>query len=246
MKSTAMVKIALTGLTGLALFSMPALAHEGGHQHYGDIGIEVENGKLIVGLLGNHDGHEHLDTSVKVFQSEIDEVEIGVFKFFNSTSPGFDFEDGILPGNSLFGFNILQPLLYWTGSGFSGAAGETMTILDSGSGQEATTGAGQVSGFKLAVDDEGGYHGHFTYFLNPASGQIAPASGIYLLHLYLYSDALGADMGDAFAIVFNWDSSEEMHEDAIAYANANVVPEPSSLVALAAGALSFIAIRRRH
>lgn len=245
MKATSIIHLALTCLTALAISGMPALANGGGH-HHGDIGIEVENGRLIVGLLEEHDGHEHLDTSVKVFESEIDEVEVGMFKFFNSTSPGFDFEDGILAPDSLFGFNILQPLLFWTGSGFSATAGEAMTIVHSGSGQEATTGAGPASGFKLAVDDEGGYHGHFTFFLNPASGQSAPASGIYLLHLYLYSEALGVDMGDAFAIVFNWDSTEEMHEDAIAYANANVVPEPSSLFALAAGAVSFVAMRRRR
>lgn len=240
-----LLRTGISFLTALAISGSSALAHSGG-QHHGDIGILVENGRLIVGLLKEHDGHEHLDTSVKVFESEMDELEVGPFRFFTSTNPGFDFEDGILPGGSLFGFNILQPLKFWTGSGFLPASGETMTIVHSGSGMEATTADGPVSGFKLAVDDEGGFHGHFTFFLNPASGQGKPVPGIYLLHLYLYSDALGEGMGDAFAIVFNWDSSEESHEAAIDYANANVVPEPSSMIALAAGALSLAVVRRRR
>lgn len=221
--------LTLLVIAGLAI--APVLAHGG------DIGIEVENGKLAVGLV-DHD--DEFVPGVRVFGSEIEELVVGPVTLYITEDPGFDGEPGTFPVPCAVGFDILASLGAWTGSGFTFGIDETLTIAHTDSGQQVTTGSGAVSGFTLPVAADGSWHRHFTFTLNGSAG--APADGIYLLELALKGGE-AAD-SDPFWIVFNKNMEESDHEAAVDWVNENYVPEPSALAGMGVGLLGLASLRR--
>lgn len=170
------VGLGVPGL-GLVLSVTLSAASLAAADHAGDVLLTVDDGVLVTGSVLPDDGWE---VPVVVFTGEFGDSGFPGF----TANPGFDAEPGtFLPGTKI-GFNILEPLKVWSGSGFEQTAGETMTI--SFLTLSAETGSGFVPGFELAVQANGGFHRHYSMFLNGPLGS-SPAPGAYLLVRELYS-----------------------------------------------------------
>lgn len=226
---------ALICSAALIAISVPALAHGG------DIGVEVEDGRIAIGLV---DEHDEFISGVRVFGADLEELDLGSTSLYYTTHPGFDAEPGTFPWPGSVGFGLGNALLAWTGGGFAATGGETMTVVHSGSGQQVTTGAGAVPGFGLPVAADGHWHTHFTFFLNGAGG--APADGIYLLELSLWSSDASIAASKPFWIAFSKNGGEEEHHAAVHWAEEHLVPEPSGAAALGAGLICMLSGMRRR
>src|SRR5690606_30337263 len=126
----------------------------------------------------------------------------------------------------------------WDGLSFATLAEESMLISYGPESRITPANPGETTaGFSLAVSDEGTWHRHLGYTLS------SPASeGIYLLSLELISTDIGIAKSDPFYIVFNQNASESLHEAAIEFTRSQIVPEPTTLGALAFG---LLLVRRR-
>lgn len=236
------LRLAATALAGsaMALVAGPALAHEG------DIAITNINNKVITGL-GDHDlyPNEH-EFPERVFAAELFEQGGLVF----TDEPGWlgpfdNVGQGFAPGTSL-GFNIRRALRTWNGDDFlGGPAAERMRLYDSGPGTNiAFTPLTDVPvpGFAVvanaAVHATGGFDEHPFYEL------VTHTPGIYLLELEIWASDVSIAPSDPLWIVFNYESSEPEHEEAIEWVEANLVPAPGTLGVLLA--LPLMARRRRR
>jgi len=102
-----------------------------------------------------------------------------------TANPGFDTLPGTFQPGTAIGFDILEPLLAWTGDGFDDTGGETLEIKFLS--LSVTSGGGFTPGFALAIQSNGGFHRHYQMFLNAAPGEMIPAPGIYLLTRHMWS-----------------------------------------------------------
>lgn len=151
-------------------------------QHDGDVGLALDaRGRIVTEL--------HTDTAVelaRVFSSSFGDSGVPFF----TQNPGFDAESGTFPAAARIGFSFRTELRRWTGDGFAptNAADPLLgeRVRASFSTLSATTGAGPVEGFSLAVQADGGWHRHISWTLQPAAGAAAPASGVYLLELSMW------------------------------------------------------------
>lgn len=244
MKYRISIKHSFAALLCCALLCAGTMAYA----HTGDVGISIEDGRIVTGLIDEH-GHYH--PGVRVFASEISERTVGSVTVFDTLDPGFDAEPGTLPVPSFLGFSFGDALKIWNGAGFSYTAGETMTVsllhgnplkLDS-----ATTSYGATPGFDVAVSSDGSWHKHFTFRLNGAGGG-TPTDGIYLLQLGLASSETSIAPSLPFWLVFGFNCHEEDHEEAIHWLEASIVPEPSGLTVFAGAfaGLAGYALKRRR
>jgi hypothetical protein len=198
------------------------------------IGINVGNGQLTTqGWLG---GTGYLGER-RVFTGVFDPFA------FATTSPGTNSVGGTFATPGAIGFNILNELLVWNGSGFSSTA-ETMTI---GFGPaSATTADGFVAGFATNVRDEnshpgspdqwGRHHIHHNWMLNGDGGG-TPRDGIYLLELELYYQAgegnpVTYGTSKNFYMVFGLNETDQAIVDVAGWVQVNLVPAPAALALL--------------
>lgn len=208
--------IALCGAMTLVLSSFAAA------QHAADIELEVAGGRITL--------------SGSVFAAELGKT------FTNYTNePGFDSEPGTFPTGTQVGFNILDALRTWNGSDFSTFGSATMAISNGpATVTTPTTADSFVPGFGLNVSANGQWHQHLGYTLDePAT------DGVYLLTLELYNSDPGIATSGPFFVVFNQNVDAVIHDDAIAYVETNLVPEPAALSLLAVAALTARRPRRR-
>jgi len=231
-----------------------------------DVAPYYVDGKLAT---GGHDDILASDTlAERVFGYDFGETPSNPYVIsdpgFNNGAFGIGFfpNDGLLPAGHTLSLEVVANLEYWDGSGgvsFSSApadvtlglnnpvAAETVLIGGAGfSGTEPTIGPvpDLGSGF-------GRVHVHllsqlnFTDGTNPAVPN-AP-DGVYLVGLRLTLPGSDLLPSDPFYTVYNNNVDEEIHDQAIAWVNASLVPEPSTwLLAAGGGCLVAAAGWRRR
>ncbi len=202
-------------------------------QHAGDVGINILDNRIVTGSY---------DMGVftpgqRVFGSEFGEL------FPNFTDePGFDSLPGTFPVPSTITFNVLGALRLWEGDHFGNLIPAEQISIGFGPLPPVLTPLTDVftPGFSLAVGSNGEWHRHLEYTLqNPAS------DGIYLLQMNLVGNTPTTQASLPFWFVFNQNSLETEHDEAIQWANDNLVPAPGAAgVLLAAGGL--LGTRRRR
>jgi hypothetical protein len=198
--------------TTLAMMPVVALVIA---QHPGDIFVGLDGSQLITGQINSD---QTITLGVRAFQSAFG---VGEFDGFTS-NPGFDALPGTFDPDYRIGFNILDALKFWNGSLelFDPTGGETLNI--SFLTLEADTAECFVPGFDLAVQANGGWHRHFSFYLNSdAKGVRDP--GIYLLKLDLYYTAPGSINSEPFWLVFNYNDSRANHDAAFEWVQVHLV-----------------------
>ena len=189
-------------LTCLLISLLLCCGTQAQHVHEGDFDLTVELDTIIV--------------EPRVLPGELVEEE-----FFSTDEPGFDSAPGIFPAGTMVGFNIVDALKYWNGSGFTPllpATGETMIV--SFLQRLAQSGSGRIAGFELPVADDGSWHRHLIFTLT-GPGANPPAKGIYLLELELYSTDPNGAGSYPFYIVFNV-NDEPNHDLALEWVHENL------------------------
>jgi hypothetical protein len=185
-----------TVLSGVALAACAAVAHA---QHAGDIGLTVGADGAIVTHLIN--GSSLIPE--RVFTTAFGDTGVPNF----TQNPGFDAGSGTFPVTARIGFDFRAPLQRWTGDSFAPTHPEDPLLGErlraSFISLSATTGAGPVEGFSLAVQGDGGWHRHISWTLQPPMGAGAPASGVYLMELSLWCTDLAISDSEPFWVVMS-------------------------------------------
>ncbi len=227
----------LLGLTTVLSLSLGTATVQAQHTHAGDFEVELDGSQLEV--------------HPRVMESELEAVN-----GWSTDEPGFDSQPIFTPGTRI-GFNILEPLKIWNGSGFDSLNPATQEVMGISFNFGLPTGTvfrltstGFVAGFDIAVNSAGEWHRHLTFTLSGPGGNftIDPTAGIYLLEMELYSTDTSLTTSEPFWIVFNSGGSafETQHEDATLWVESNLVPEPTTGLMLAAvGALAMLRRRQR-
>lgn len=191
---------------------------------HADIWVYQLGGALVTGGW-DHETGEVVNASQRVFEAEL------------GADPSFPFsgdEPGI--GSNLVSATLtmkLSPTLgAWNGSGFDFS---TSALTASYGGQSASTGSG--GSFSFLVTSGLDLHAEFTL---SGPGTTDPANGIYLATFEFASSGLVTS--EAFWVVFNLGMSEEEHDAAVEWVEANLVPAPGAIVLLGVAGL----LRRRR
>lgn len=213
-------------ISSIALVSAAsfALADEG----HLDITVYESGGILFTGGI-DHDT-EIITPGVRVFEGEFQNTGLSIF----ADEPGFDIPDGAFAPNAQLLLSVRKSLRVWNGSDFFSAAPTDIT-LEFGP-QSLTTPASDtiVGPMIFDLDDEGGLHDHPDFILN------ADLTGIYLLEIEFAMNGFGTSL--PAWIVFNYGLEEHDHELAVEWVEENLVPAPSTLLALS----GLLALRRRR
>ena len=200
----------------------------------GDVGITISSGKLATGLIAEDGGT--YTPNIRVFDSEVtDELIEGVW---NTEEPGFQSYENLTP-NIKLRINFLSPLMQWDGSKFVNSSSTLSMNNPNGSGM-ITTCSGKVDGFWMSANSDGYFHQHPIRTINGT-----PDDGIYMLLANLESDNHSVSSSDSFAILYSKNADESEMGNAISYAQANAVPEPSGMLALITGAAGLFTLRRK-
>jgi hypothetical protein len=242
---TTAIVIAATGAAG-------AWAHE-------DIVPYELNGKIVTG--GHDDDLGTNNISQQVFGYDFgedvsDPYFIGDPGFNNGSSftVGLFPNSGLLPANVTLGFDMVTDLLYWDGAGgvslapaptdvALGLARGTAEVLVDGLGQSGTVPSISPTGAAGRV------HEHMESFLY-YQGSVDPTApnapeGIFVVGLTLKLPGSGVADSDPIYLVYNNGMDEEIHDKAINWVQANLVPEPSTWLLAAMGGCAAMAARQR-
>ncbi len=194
----------------LASLTLAALAPAAHAQHDSDIALAVIDNQITTGSIANN----LFTPGQRIFAAEFGEL------LENFTDePGFISFPGTFPVPSTIRFHIEGPVLFWSGSAFDTTAGQVRIGFGPLSPIDSPLAPAPVPGFALAVNASGEWHRHLEFTLLPPA-----ENGIYLLHLSLEGSSSEAQRSLPFFIVFNQNESEEAHDAAIAWAQANLLP----------------------
>lgn len=192
-----------------------------------DLWVTAVGGTTVTG------GWDHTTGAVVNASQRVFEGELGLDPVF----PFSGDEPGI--GSDLVGttvtMSLLQGLGAWNGSGFSASSNG---LLASYGGQDAFSTTGGSFSFLVTA----GLDLHPEYTLFAPSGD--PANGIYLAAFTVAAGGNAAS--DTFWVVFNLGMSEAEHGEAVAWAEANLVPGPGALAAALACLTSARSRTRRR
>jgi hypothetical protein len=230
----------------VASFASLALAHTTlagppPEPHF-DIWLRPVNGQIVTGSITEGTPGDPIEDVFRVFGAELGEDPSFPF---SATEPGLQALAGPETAGMVWTFDILDSLTLWNGGGFS-ATDETMLIEFGPASASTAGGAGPGFGFTGFAD--GLLHDHFDFTLDGAAPVIGsdPDPGIYLLALSMrgQNGQTQYESSLPFYIVFNLGQSEEDHDAAIDWVQANLVPSPSAIPLLLAGLM--VASRRRR
>ena len=226
----------------LGIVASPALADEEEHGHF-DISPTVENGKIVSNGYSDDDGD--FLAGERVFGYELGEGGIPGNETF-AGDPGINVRPGA-GWAGLPGLKITGPLTYWNGSGYDPVSDpDTFLKISFGAPERFVTGTSGTLA-DIFIDST---HEHFNALLNDTSGNpldttTDPATGIYQFEAQIVSTDGSLAASDTIWINFNYGAPEPDHEAALEYTETVLAPEPSSALALLAGA-GLIAARRRR
>jgi hypothetical protein len=191
-----------------------AAVHPAWAQHVGDIGLSVVEGRLVTGEISASGlGAERL-----VFTGQFGSTGSPHF----TSDPGFDALPGTFAVGTRVGFRFTGPVLVWNGSAFEPTSpagpmsgervrGAFLTL-------NATSTDAPTPGFDLAVQSNGGWHRHLSWTLLPATGEVEPQPGAYLVPLAMYSTDPAVGESAPFAIVMGDGVPDEVLAEAAAAA----------------------------
>ena len=212
----------------IAMLSIAAPAAADKKAPHLDLWVTAIDGVTVTG------GWDHATGDLVNASQRVFEAELGL-------DPAFPFsgdEPGI--GSDLVGstvtINLLAGLGSWNGAGFDAA---NAGLLASYAGQDAFSTTG--GSFSFLVSQGLDLHPEFTVF---GTGGSDPANGIYLAAFT--ASSAGYLTSETSWIVFNLGMSEAEHEAAVDWANANLVPAPGVLAALALAGLTSARSRTRR
>lgn len=202
----------------------------------GDYGLLVQGGQVVTGI-GDHDSGTISDIGERVFGADL-----GLnASFWESEEPGIFIGEGSLPDNTLVGFVIEAALRYWDGTGpvNLSIAPDAMTLEFGPESRTTPALDSEVGGFSILYDADapGGFDEHFDFLIDATAPE-----GIYVLQMRFTLSGF-ADSVSTWT-VFNAGLDEELHDEAIEWVEANLVPAPGGIGLLAAGGL-LLARRRR-
>jgi len=191
--------------------------------HVGDIGLDVSSTGQITTHVITTGG---IGQEQRVFAAAFGDTGISAF----TANPGFDALPATFSVGYRIGFNIRSALLVWNGAQFEATdaagplAGERvkMSFLTA----NVTSGAGSVAGFSLAVQSDGGWHRHLSFYLLAGTGAPAPEPGVYLLELELWSTDPAVQQSAPIWLVMNHLSSADQQAAAAAWVIDNLLPPP--------------------
>ncbi|MEM7316505.1 MAG: hypothetical protein AAF497_25500, partial [Planctomycetota bacterium] len=136
-------------------------------------------------------------------------------------------------------------LWYWDGTGMPAfsASPHDLNIAKSGAGSiDLSAGNG---GFTiLAADADGFFDDHLDFTLDTAT----PSTGVYVFGMELSSPnaSPAVDASDPlYFVMASQGLDESIHEAAVDYIGANLVPEPAAIHLLLVAALMLLPIRKR-
>ena len=261
---------ALTPALMIAATATPAFADEEEHAHVDALLAIDPSGNLISGGYAFDEGEvENVDT--RVYEAEFEQVLIEgtPTNIWTTDEPGFNAVSSsvgglpagytTLPGSTNVTFTAkafaiggsTANLWHWDGTGavnFAPVASPTeleiskapsvvfSSILDGS--------ASDVAGFTIdQTTTEGFLHKHIDFTITNTDSS-APADGFYLWSLTISADTLESD--PLYFVHGLGAHTEEKHEEAAAFIESTLVPEPTSALALLAGAGLLAARRRRH
>lgn len=205
------------------------------HEHV-DIWLHIADGEIITGTA-DEDGP--IEDIARVFGAELGEDPDFPFSTDHPGCTSVDTDP--LDPYEILTLNIYDHIGVWNGGGFD-AVDETMTIAYGGN--EVTSGFGYVPGIDLGQADEHGHlHLHAFFTLNGYNAD--PDLGVYLLPLTVSDADLGYVESKPFWILFNLGMDESVHDAAVDWAVANLVPAPGSAGLVLAGLMGRRSRRRR-
>ncbi|MGV6814011.1 MAG: hypothetical protein ACWA5W_03260 [Phycisphaerales bacterium] len=237
----------------IALATLTAISSIAAAQHADMLLIRDDSGNLLTGLY-DFDSNSIVSTNTRVFEGEFDQ-------FGTTDEPGFNALSATnipagyqaLPSSSEVSFNAnafaiddqVSNLYYWDGNGDVDFVQSTniLTISKAPStifNAVLDGGSSDVAGFGIDTTSSDGFlHKHLDAGLTDISES---AHGFYL---WSYNLTIDGSTSDSVFFVHDFGvENEVLHEAAIDWVGANLVPSPGSLSMLAIGGL--VGMRRRR
>ena len=202
--------------TALAALAFASAAPAQAQLHASDIILTVENNAIVTNSVVGPDLEPN-----RVFGIDL-QLSGG---FWAVANPGFDCDPGTFPTGSDNVFRFVDAVREWDGNDFDSYADEQMSIEFGPAGPVFTpvSPGGEVLGFGIPIQSNGGWHRHYDYYLE------APADpGVYLLSLVIENTSTG-DETETFYIIFNRSMAEAELLAAIDFMQNSLVGCPANL-----------------
>jgi len=207
---------------------------------YGDVGIKVENGRVVTKAMSEpFPGGVNFNDS-RVFSGEF--IVQGGLTF--TDEPGLFAQDNTFAPGSVFSVNILKALRVWNGTNFDNISSERLRLELGLASVFTPTADSLVAGLAFDVPFSGGFDQHFDAFLVDSTLANSTATGIFLLEVEYSNSILTGGPSLPNFILFNNNASATEFDAASEYVTNTLVPTPASGALMALGAL--MATRRRR